>query len=154
MRDWVGIPATGRRTYMHFGEHVRLEEGRIVESYLILDVLGVTRQAGFQLLPPARGAEGGRVLPPATGDGVLLTEQDPRESRASRQLVWAMLEALYRGRGEYERMEMEHYWPPDMHWYGPTGSGRATASASSRTSTSGRGWKPSPTTVATTARRG
>lgn len=121
--DWLGIPATHRRTYIPFGEHLRLEEGRIAETYLILDVLAVIRQAGFQLLPPARGAEGGRVLPPFARDGVLLTEQDPRESRVTRQLVWAMLEALYRGRGEYERMEMEHYWEPDMHWYGPTGIG-------------------------------
>jgi predicted ester cyclase len=121
--DWLGIPATGGRTYIHFGEHLRVEEGRVVETYLILDVLAVIRQAGFQLLPPARGAEGGRMLRPTTGDGVLLTEQEPRESRVTRQLVWAMLEALYRGHGEYERMEMGHYWDPYMHWYGPTGIG-------------------------------
>lgn len=121
--DWLGIPATGNKTYIHFGEHLRVEDGLIVEGYLLLDVLGVARQAGFQLLPPAPGAEGGKLLPPPKHDGVLLTEQDPLESRTTRQLVSAMLEGLYRGRGHYKSMEMENYWHPDMHWYGPTGIG-------------------------------
>lgn len=119
VRDWLGIPATGRRTHIHFGEHCRLEEGRIVESYLILDVLSVIRQAGFQLLPPARGAEGGKVLPPPAGAGVLLTSQDPLETLRSRELVWAMIRALWR----YDQLDLDRYWHPDVHWYGPTGIG-------------------------------
>jgi len=58
-QDWLGIPASGEKTNIHFGQHYRMEDGRIVENYLILDVLSVMRQAGFQVLPPARGAEGG-----------------------------------------------------------------------------------------------
>jgi predicted ester cyclase len=123
-QDWLGIPATGEKTNIHFGQHYRLEDGMIVENYLILDVISVMRQAGFHVLPPARGAEGGKFLPPATGDGVLLTEQDPLETRKTRQLVTAMLAGMFRFDGKnLGTMEMEHYWHPNMHWYGPTGIG-------------------------------
>ena len=123
-QDWLGIPATGEKTNIHFGQHYRLEDGMIVENYLILDIISVMRQAGFQVLPPARGAEGGKVLPPTSRDGVLLTEQDPLETEKTRQLVNAMLQGMFRFDGKNLRtMEMEHYWHPNMHWYGPSGIG-------------------------------
>jgi predicted ester cyclase len=123
-RDWLGIPATGEKTNIHFGQHYRIEEGMIVENYLILDVISVMRQAGYQVLPPARGAEGGKFLRPATGDGVLLFEQDPLETLKTRQLVSAMLQGMMRFDGKNLRtMEMVNYWHPEMHWYGPAGIG-------------------------------
>ena len=123
-QDWLGIPATGRKTHIHFGQFCRMEEGKIVENYLILDVLSVMRQAGFQVIRPARGAEGGKVLPPATEDGVLLIEQDELETCKSRQLVSAMVQGMMRFDGEnLSSMEMVNYWHQKMHWYGPTGIG-------------------------------
>lgn len=122
--DWLGIPATGEKTNIHFGQHYRIEGGMIVENFLILDIIAVMRQAGFQVLPPAKGAEGGKVLPPVTWDGILLTEQDPLEGRKTRQLVAAMLAGMMRFDGKNLRtMEMDHYWHPNMHWYGPAGIG-------------------------------
>jgi predicted ester cyclase len=123
-RDWLGIPASGEKTHIHFGQHYRIEDGLVVENYLILDLLAVIRQAGYQLLPPARGAEGGKFLPPATADGVLLTAQDPLETLKTRQLVSAMLQGMMRFDGKnLATMEMAHYWHPEMHWYGPSGIG-------------------------------
>lgn len=123
-RNWLGIPATGEKTNIHFGQHYRVEEGMIVENYLILDIISVMRQAGFQVLPPALGTEGGKVFPPVTGDGVLLSEQDPLETLQTRQLVSAMIKGMMRFDGRNLRtMEMDNYWSPDMHWYGPAGIG-------------------------------
>ena len=128
VEDWLGIPATKDKTNIWFGQFYLMRGGKIAESYAILDLLAVMRQAGFQVLPPARGAEGGKVPGPHTGDGVLLTEQDELETRKTRQLVEAMLT----GMGRYVRsrdgasmcsMEQEHYWHPQMHWYGPSGIG-------------------------------
>ena len=90
VNDWLGIPATGNKTNIWFGVFYVMRAGKIAECYLQLDVLAVIRQAGFQLLPPAPGAEGGKVPEPLAKDGVLLTEQDPLESRKSLQLVQAM----------------------------------------------------------------
>lgn len=128
VHDWLGIPATGKKTNINFGQFYALHEGMIVESYVQFDILAVVRQAGFQLLPPAPGGEGGKIPGPLAGDGVLLLEQDELESRKTLQLVEAMrrgLERYVRSRdgGNMNTMEGEHYWHPQMKWYGPSGIG-------------------------------
>lgn len=124
VNDWLGIPASGQKTYIRFGQFCVMHEDRITESYLILDLLAVIRQAGFQLLPPARGAEGGRVPPPRTNDGVKLLEENEFESRKTLQLVMAMIEGMRRFDGKnLASMEQEHYWHPHCRWYGPSGIG-------------------------------
>jgi predicted ester cyclase len=128
VEDWLGIPATDDKTNIWFGQFFAMEDGKIAESYAVLDVLSVIRQAGFQVLPPARGAEGGKVPAPLTGDGILLTEQDELESRKTLQAVVAMLTGLgryvrSRDLGDMRSMEQQHYWHPQMHWYGPSGIG-------------------------------
>ncbi len=123
-KDWVGIPATGEKTYVRYGQFYVLVDGWVTESYLILDLLDVLRQAGFQVLPPARGAEGGRVPPPRTNDGVKLAEQDELASRQTLQLVMAMVAGLRRFDGQsLASMEQENYWHPRFRWYGPGGIG-------------------------------
>ena len=128
MRDWLGIPATGRKTNIWFGVFYVLREGKIAEAYMQLDVLAVMRQAGYQVLPPAPGAEGGKVPGPVAKDGILLTEQEALAGRKSLQLVEAMgrgLERYDRARdgGDMSRMEQGKYWHQDMKWYGPSGIG-------------------------------
>ena len=120
----AAIPATGRKTYIRFGQFYILRDGKIAESFLILDLLDVMRQAGYQLLPPARGAEGGRVPPPRGNDGVKLVEQDELETRQTLQLVWAMIGGMRRYDGQnLASMEQENYWHPQFRWYGPVGIG-------------------------------
>ncbi len=128
VNDWhlpnVTIPATGEPTYIRFGQFCVMREGKMTESYTIFDLLAVLRQAGFQLLPPARGAEGGRIPPPRGNDGVLLLEQDALESRKTIQLVMAMARGMRRFDGKnLASMEQEHYWHPQFRWYGPCGIG-------------------------------
>ena len=96
-----------------------MQDGRITEGYLILDIPAVMRQAGYQLLPPSRGAEGGRFMAPPDGAGVLLTEQDELASRQTRQLIAAMIRAIE----EVVPVPNEAFWHRDMHWYGPAGIG-------------------------------
>ncbi len=127
-KDWLGIPATGRKTNIHFGQFYVLREGKIAEGYVMYDILGVMRQAGYQVMPPAFGAEGGKIPGPRAKDGILLTEQDPLESRKTMHLVEAMISGLVRyvrsrDGADMSTMAQEHYWHPDMHWYGPTGIG-------------------------------
>ncbi len=37
-RDWIGIRATDKLTYLRFGEFFRVEDGKAVESYIFLDI--------------------------------------------------------------------------------------------------------------------
>ena len=128
VNDWLGIPATGRKTHIWFGVFYVMRQGKIAEAYLQLDILAVMRVAGFQVLPPAPGAEGGKIPGPVAKDGTLLTEQDPLESRKSLQLVQAMGRGMRRylrdrDGGNLRSMEQDKYWHPDMKWYGPSGIG-------------------------------
>ena len=129
VHDWLGIPATGKKTHINFGQFFVMREEKIVESYVIFDILGVMKQAGFQVLPPAYGQEGGKVLKPR-GNGILLTEQDDLESRKTLQLVEAMATSMgwynrSRDMENMDTMQHHHFWHPDFHWMGPTGIGSA-----------------------------
>ena len=126
--DWLGIPASGEKTNINFGQFYVLQEGKIKESYVQIDILALMRQAGFQVLPPAPGGDGGKIPGPQAKDGLLLTEQDSMESRKSIQLVEAMgmgLERYVRSwdGGDMSRMEQEKYWHQQMRWFGPSGIG-------------------------------
>ncbi|MEM6284659.1 MAG: ester cyclase [Chloroflexota bacterium] len=122
--DWLDIPATGRNTYIRFGQFYVLAEGKITESYVILDLLDVMRQAGFQLTPLSKGAEGGRVPPPRANDGILLLKQDDLESQQSIQLVMAMAAGMNRYDGQsLASMNQGLYWHPQFRWFGPNGIG-------------------------------
>ena len=128
VNDWLGIPATRKKTNIYFGQFFLMRDYRVAESYVVLDVLAVMKQAGFQVLPPAFGAEGGKVQKPFGDDGIMLTEQDELLGRQSEQMVRAM----GAGMGRYirsrdmenlESMDQQNYWHHDFHWMGPTGIG-------------------------------
>ena len=79
-REWLGIPPSYRMTFLRYVEFHRISEGRIGETALFCDVLGVMRQAGVHPLPPSTGAE--LLTPgPRTHDGLLFDVQDPAEER-------------------------------------------------------------------------
>lgn len=123
IEPWLGIPATGKQVNIRFGEFCKMGAGKIIEIYIIFDILDLMRQAGIQILPPSFGIED--LIPgPRTGDGVLLTEQDERTALRSLKLVDDMLNGLMRYDGvSLDSMEMLNYWRPEMHWYGPSGIG-------------------------------
>jgi predicted ester cyclase len=125
-RAWLDIPPTGGAVSLRYGEFHRLESGRIVETYLLIDIPDLMRQAGRWPFAPVRGASD-RWPGPATRDGVDPTPADPVESQRSLALVEAMIAGLMRFDGaRLESMEMEKYWREGFMWYGPApiGTGR------------------------------
>ena len=123
VNDWNGIAATGEKTMIRFGEIMSIEAGKIVKTYLLLDLIDVMQQGGFQLGWPAPAIEGLRPKV-KIGSGVLRTEQDPAETRKTLRLVEAMLFGLVR-----KDQPMELYWHPDMIWNSPSGVGSARSLA-------------------------
>ncbi len=70
-----------------------MEDGLVVQSTVLIDVLDVIRQAGFCPLPHSLGSEG--MWPrPLTADGIVLTEQDELQSQASIAQTPAMQKTL------------------------------------------------------------
>lgn len=127
--DWLDIPATGQPIYLRYGEVHIVEDGKIVQSTCIWDVLDVIRQAGFWPLAPSWGCEG-RWMGPITCDGIVLTEQDMDEGMASIEQTLAMHRTLseYRdedmaGRDGLLAMPQKLHWHKKMMWYGPSGIG-------------------------------
>ena len=114
-RDWLGIPATGRRTQIRYGEFSAVYDGKIILTYIILDVLDVLRQAGYDLILPSLGYEG--VVPgPASGDGVFFDKKDDAEGARTLRMAKTMCSVL-------NMPECRSYWTEDMKWYGPSGIG-------------------------------
>ena len=123
--DWLGIPIRGKSATIRYGEFCTLQEGRITESYILLDLLDVLNQIGYRALPPNHSGEEGNVPGPSTKDGVLFVEADAAESQKSVDLVEAMLNGLVKyDQISLNSMEQHKYWhPKKMMWYGPSGIG-------------------------------
>jgi len=123
--DWLGIAATNAVINIRYGEFSRIEDGRVCEVYIILDILDVLRQVGQypKILSTPLGVLD-RSPAPATRDGVDLSFIDSAESIKSLKLVEAMIAGLM----QYDRqtlisMGMTRFWHPEMMWYGPAGIG-------------------------------
>lgn len=122
--DWLGIPATGKEVRIRQSEFCRLENGKIIESYILLDIPDLMRQAGYPVLPPDRGSIG-LWSSPENNDGILLDEQDDAETEQSMSLIRGM---IYDGLNSFDEsnlksMSMADFFHPDLHWYGPGGIG-------------------------------
>ena len=112
-----------RRPKARFVEFNRLEDGKIRETFTLLDIFDVMRQAGLRFnkaLAPEIVTPG-----PWTNDGIIIGGRDEDESRKSYDLVRDM---IFRGLMSFKdkgigKMGLEHYFKADFMWYGPAGIG-------------------------------
>jgi predicted ester cyclase len=123
-RDYLSIPATGEPVQIRWGEFCRLEAGKVVEIFMLLDLVDLMQQAGFQVLPPSRGRDH-LYPPPRARDGVLWEGQDAEESAYSREHLRRF---IFQGLNKYDQSElgsmaMADFFHPQVHWYGPGGIG-------------------------------
>ncbi len=120
--DWLGIPSTGKIALIPYCEFHRIENGKIAESALWLDIISVMKQAGIQPLPLQTGAE--LVNPgPKTCDGILLEPQDDAESQQTLDLIMAMCNDLVGDGMRSPSANLSRTWHDDMIWFGPSGIG-------------------------------
>lgn len=123
-KDYLTIPATGSEVNIRWGEFCRLEDGKIAETFFLIDLIDLMQQAGFQILPPSRGKDG-VYPPPAADDGVLLDPQDDEDSAYSLEHVRRF---IFDGLNKFDEsdlksMGMAQFFHPDVSWYGPGGIG-------------------------------
>jgi len=125
-KDFLAIPATGRMAFLRYAEFFRVEGGRIIESALFCDLIGLMHQAGVYPLPPMTGAS--FIYPgPRTQDGLLRAPQEVVETEKTMALVNLMIEDL-RSLNDLEAYKcppdfLRRTWHEDMVWYGPCGIG-------------------------------
>jgi len=122
--DYLTIPATNAAVSIRWGEFCRIEHGKIVETYLLLDFIDLMQQAGFQVLPASRGVDG-VYPPPRARDGILLEAQDEKTSAHTldhiRRFIFDALNSY--DQAKLKSMGIADFFHPDVSWYGPGGIG-------------------------------
>ena len=122
-RPWLGILPTGKIAMLRFVEFNRVEDGRITETAMFVDILHLMMQAGQNPLPPQTGAM--LVQPgPMTHEGLMYEPQDPATGDATLAAINALLQnprSKVLGIPEAERLA--RVWHDDMIWWGPGGIG-------------------------------
>lgn len=129
-RPWLSIPATQRLASVRFAEFHRIVDGRIAETALFFDLIGVMRQAGHYPLPPQTGSS--FMYPgPRTHDGLLLDPCAAEQGADTLDLINRMVAdlnaanqiALQTGNDQVDPAVLARTWHQDMIWYGPEGIG-------------------------------
>ena len=117
VNPFLGIPPSKKMAFLRYGEFLKIENDRVIESYCFIGVAELIIDLGLWPLEESKGYEG--VVPgPATYDGIVLENSDPLISRKSADLVEEMCRKL-----GTDGRSMEPYWDKKMVWYGPGGLG-------------------------------
>jgi ketosteroid isomerase-like protein len=120
--DWLGIKSTGKIAMIPYCEFHRVEDGKIAESALWVDIISVMKQSGYNPLPKQTGAE--IINPgPRSADGVLLDESDEIESQKTLDLIMRMCDDLVGDGMNSDDNSLADTWRDDMLWFGPSGIG-------------------------------
>ena len=118
--SWLGIPPTGKMTFLRYVEFHQVEAGQIKQTALFLDLPGVMRQAGLQPFPVETGAW--FLTPgPRTHDGLLHGPQDPEESRKTMNLINRMIDDLVGSGLESPQAELAETLEPGHDLVRPDG---------------------------------
>lgn len=127
---WLGIPPTNKMAFVRYGEFHKVQGGKISETALFVDVIGVMRLAGHYPLPPQTGAS--HLYPgPKTHDGLLFEPGDAAEGETTMALVNQMIDdldeanriAAETGSDRVPPEVLAKSWHHDMVWSGPEGIG-------------------------------
>lgn len=129
-QPWLDIPSTHRMCFIRFAEFHRVHDGKIAESALFIDLIGVMRQAGQNPLPPQTGSS--FIYPgPKTHDGLLFESQPADAGTATLDLINQMIDDLSQANAHALKTNdnkvppsvLAKSWHNDMIWYGPEGIG-------------------------------
>ena len=124
--DWLGIRATRKVAMLRYAEFSRVEDGKITQTGLWLDILGFMRQAGVNPLPMETGHY--FVYPgPINHDGLLYDSHAEEEGRHTLELLNRMIADLdllnKSGEDHCPPEYLARTWHENMCWYGPAGIG-------------------------------
>ncbi len=133
---WLGVPSNGKTIHLRICEVHQIENEKIINSHILIDIMDFIRQAGFWPINPSLGIE--EMWPgPITGDGVTFENLDSDLSSKNLNQNLTMQRSLNikpetefgatkdRVREKLINHPQKDYWHPKMMWYGPCGIGTA-----------------------------
>ena len=124
--DWLGIRHTRKIANLRYAEFNCVENGKISQTGLFVDIIGLMVQAGAYPLPPSTGAYF-NYPGPRTHDGLMYDDAPEGEGRVTLALVNRMIDDLISlnrsGSMGCPPELLEKTWSDDMLWYGPAGIG-------------------------------
>ena len=115
------IPKTDDQLRLRWGEFLCIEDNKITEVHLLIDVMDWLEQIGMPVLPKFKGAS--HVWPtPTAYDGITFDTNGTDETMAlGRGLLFGGLNAF--DENALKSMGMADYFHPNLKWYGPGGIG-------------------------------
>lgn len=135
--DWLGIRRTRKLNCLRYAEFNCVENGKITQTAMFVDILGFMQMAGVQALPPETGKF--FVYPgPRMHNGLLFEDAPEEEGLATIRLMNRLCGEEpdyvdtredpndYTGITEKERKYIRNcrrYFADDMIWFGPCGIG-------------------------------
>lgn len=122
--DFYGIPVVDKPLRLRWGECLCIENGKIVETQMLIDMMDWFEQIGRPVLPPSNGVPA--VWPaPTAFDGVISGATRPEDTDRTLQLG---RDLLFGGLNVYDTddlasMGIARFFHPNIKWYGPGGIG-------------------------------
>ena len=124
--DFLGIPATRKLVNIRYAEFNCVENGKISQTGLFIDVIGLMAQAGVYPLPPSTGVYF-NYPGPRTQDGLHFDDAPEHQAAETLELLNRMVDDLSElnksGSMTCPPEVLEKTWSKDMLWYGPAGIG-------------------------------
>ena len=122
-KPFVGIPPHQKIAMLRYAEFHKIEEGKLVETALFVDLLHLMAQVGLTPISPQTGMH--LVQPgPRTHDGLLFDPQAKQDGEATLALIKRMIGDInHHGQFSTPQEELRQCWHEDMLWWGPTGIG-------------------------------
>lgn len=124
--EWMGVRPTGKMINLRYAEFNCIENGKITQTGLFVDIIGFMLQAGVNPLPPSTGNY--YVYPgPRSHNGLLFNDANEGDGVATLKLVNKMVDDLTElnksGAMGCPPEVLEKAWSKEMIWYGPGGIG-------------------------------
>lgn len=122
-KNFIDIPSNGKCVWIRYLEFNRVVDGKIAQTFTIMDILDLMRQVGIQFI---KAPTSEIIIPgPATHDAIIMGESDVKQTEKTYKLMHDM---IYVGLDSFEdngfeHMGMERYWDENFVWYGPCGIG-------------------------------
>ena len=123
--EWLGIQPSRKIAFLRYCEFNKVENGKITESAMFIDIPHVMMQVGLNPFPPQTAAH--LVQPgPMTHEGLLFDEQDAAEGEKTLDAIDFMVNDIRTWKEKQEMPlvdELRRSWKEDMIWWGPAGIG-------------------------------